>query len=239
MDAKTKTRTDKERKPYTGETQVRELGDVLQREEPRQEYKDELEETLDKFGYQEFVQINELKNKLYEILHKKNYLTTELKINSKEKSYVNIHTKTNKDKTIEILVEHELTQVKRGDLKPGYTYLKFDKYEDAAEFEAKYANLISKPQKQKITEESGMAIMSGGIIGLFSSGIALGIAGEISISLVGIVTLIGIISTSSINMYNNLKIRINDTKELEEIREIGKKSTLGKDAIKNAIYGRY
>ncbi|MBT7368507.1 hypothetical protein HN814_09905, partial [Candidatus Woesearchaeota archaeon] len=46
MDAKTKTRTDKERKPYTGETQVRELGDVLQREEPRQEYKDELEETL-------------------------------------------------------------------------------------------------------------------------------------------------------------------------------------------------
>jgi len=36
-----------------------------------------------------------------------------------------------------------------------------------------------------------------------------------------------------------LKIRINDTKELEEIREIGKKSTLGKDAIKNAIYGRY
>ncbi|MBT5021649.1 hypothetical protein HON01_02410 [Candidatus Woesearchaeota archaeon] len=228
METKIKNRTDDQGKPNPrGETQVRELGDVLSKPKPVH-YIDEFEKQIDKFGYQEFIQIKELKQDLEDQLLQKDYNKSSL--DGSASMYVRI----NKDKSVDVLVEQELNLIKVGQIEKGFTYLQLKDHKELNEFEFAYRQVYDLKKISRGAKWLTKGLMTGAVCGGVIGGLILLGGGGTTGFMISLASGTGLIGglIGGLGYDEEYTIR-NWIKIVESYQD---RMIVGKEAMKKAIY---
>ena len=185
------------------------------------------------YGYEEIYESEELDGKLDKILVKTDYVTT--KVNEKTNMFV----KTNKDKSLEVFLKHDIIKTEVGNKVKGYSYIRMENQQEYETFFDKYKKLIS--NNSPIVSYTLISSFGGGIIGL-TSGInylvnASSEVGSANPAIYFGLLLGGCFTGTSVGLIASSVAIKRRKRKLKKFKETySEKVIVGKEAIKKAIY---
>ncbi|MBT5021209.1 hypothetical protein HOK51_04065 [Candidatus Woesearchaeota archaeon] len=236
MEPKTKTKTDDGSRPYSGETQVRELSDVLSNdhvidiEVDQQVRLAEFEKLYLDNDYVKLFDNEPLVNTLKEIITDAGYIKQD------NKSGLDMYVKFAEDQSVEVITLANISKIISGNVEKGFAYAKFDNNNGLKKYEETLISL--KEYKTKTGPELPAYILGTGF-GVWMGASTYLNFNSISVSIVagGMGLLLGLIGGVQLKMLKN-KI-IGDKKKdklIDEFKKYQKNADYDRVAIRSALY---